>query len=108
MSKRRNIGSVPGTIVYTGKKTTTPVSVNYIEYNSDSHKNESAYENGELRIHPPVNQYVQWYDIRGLHNKMVIQKIADAYKIHPLAVEDAVDVYQRPNYVEYTDGHFIS
>ncbi|WP_235297895.1 magnesium/cobalt transporter CorA [Portibacter marinus] len=108
MSKRRNIGSVPGTIVYTGEKTTTPVKVNYIEYNNETHRSFDAFQRGELHIHPPVEKFVQWYDIRGLHNNKVIQSIADAYKIHPLALEDAVDVYQRPTYIEYQDGHFIS
>lgn len=108
MLKRRNIGAVPGTIAYTGSKTTTPVSVHYIEYNNQTHKVETALDNGKFIVHRPTDQYIQWYDIRGLHDNQLMQKIADSFKIHPLALEDAVDVYQRPSYVEYNEGQFIS
>ncbi|MCL4110215.1 UNVERIFIED_CONTAM: hypothetical protein GTU68_030599 [Idotea baltica] len=108
MAKKRNVGAVPGTIFYTGSATSTQVSINYIAYNENTHLAESALNNGEINIHPADDKVVQWYDIRGLHDNDLMQKIATEFKIHPLVLEDAVDVYQRPSYVEYVDGHFIS
>jgi magnesium transporter len=108
MKRKRNIGSIPGTFVYTGSKTNVPVSVNYIQYNSTDYKEESALENGDFLIYPPDDDHIQWYDIRGLHDTELLEQIAAAFKIHPLAIEDAMDVYQRPTYVEYIDAHFIS
>ena len=108
MAKRRNTGSIPGTFVYTGSKTDTPVSLNYLEYNEEGYREDSALDNGSVVIHPPTDEYIQWYDIRGLHDQDLISQIGKAFSIHPLALEDAVDVHQRPSYSEYKDGHFIS
>jgi magnesium transporter len=108
MIRKRNIGSVPGTFVYTGSKTSIPVSINYLEYNQEDYLEDSALSNGEVIIRAPDAAHVQWYDIRGLHDTEIMQQIATAFKIHPLAIEDAVDVHQRPSYVEYVDAHFIS
>ncbi|GLR17052.1 magnesium/cobalt transporter CorA [Portibacter lacus] len=108
MAKKRNIGSIPGTIVYTGNVTGTQVSINYLEYNQNGYRAESALNNGEITIYPPIDEYIQWYDIRGLHDNDLMQKIVSSFKIHPLVIEDAVDIHQRPTYVEYLDGHFIS
>lgn len=108
MGRKRNIGSIPGTFIYTGSKTSIPVSISYLQYNQDNHLEESALSNGEVIIRAPDTEHVQWYDIRGLHDIGILQQIASAFKIHPLAIEDAVDVHQRPSYIEYADAHFIS
>jgi len=106
--KKRKIGLPPGTLIYTGEKSDSPVKITYVEYNEENCKVE-AYDKGEtLPIHQPNEDLVQWYDIRGLHDVNMIQIIADSFGVHALAMEDIVDVHKRPSYVEYKAGHFIS
>ena len=108
MVKKRKIGLPPGTLIYTGENTDIPISITYVEYDEQNHTTETYTKGQELPIHQSNEDIVQWYDIRGLHDTNLIQKIAESFGVHSLAMEDIVDVYKRPSYVEYKNGHFIS
>lgn len=108
MRKKRKIGLPPGTLVYTGDKTDIDVKITYLEYDEGNYKIETYDKSGRLPIHQSNESIVQWYDIRGLHDINLIQKIAETFGVHSLATEDIVDVYKRPSYEEYKNGHFIS
>ena len=105
--KKKTSGLPPGSIVYTGKKTDIPVLVNYIEYNQEKCKQYTGKKKNEVIIRTPDENLVQWYDIRGLHDTELIHEIGNTFHIHPVICEDVVDIYQRPKYMEYDDGHFI-
>ena len=108
MSKKRKIGLPPGTLVYTGEKTDIDVKITYVEYNEGNHRSETYERSDRLPIHQSNESIVQWYDIRGLHDINLMQKIAESFGVHSLAMEDVVDVHKRPSYTEYKNGHFIS
>ncbi len=108
MGKKNKIGLPPGTILYTGHKSTIPIKVTYVEYDSNFHKEEVYEDDLHLLIHLSKENITQWYDIRGLHDEDLIKKIAEIFGVHPLVTEDIVDVYKRPEYVEYDNGHFIT
>lgn len=107
-NRKRNTGLPPGSAIYNGKYTDGEVLVDYLEYDDQTIKDEKGRQGNEIVLHISDNNVVQWYDIRGLHDEELIKSIADRFGMHPLAIEDAVDVHQRPNYTEYQNGHFIS
>ena len=98
----------PGAIRYTGNETNVPVVVDYIEYNNEFCESESNSGKKSFIIHASDVTKVQWYDIRGLHDEQLIREISEHFKMHPIAIEDAVDIHRRPTYIEYEYGHFIS
>lgn len=106
--RRRKIGLPPGTFLYTGHKTDLPILVNYLAFDPDRFIEERYEQDKPIPIHQSVESLVQWYDIRGLHDEGLIRKISEAFGVHPLAMEDAVDVFKRPEYAEYEQGHFCS
>jgi len=106
--KKRNIGLPPGSARYTGADTEHKVIVNYVEYDLGQIKAELDRTGTEIILHPFDENKIQWYDVRGLHDENLIKLISTKFEMHPLAIEDAVDIYQRPNYSEYENGHFIS
>jgi len=106
--RKRNIGLPPGSAHYTGTDSENKVIVNYLEYDIDDIKSELNKSGRDIILHPFNENRIQWYDIRGLHDENLIKLISAKFKMHPLAVEDAVDVYQRPSYNEFEHGHFIS
>ena len=108
MSRKRKTGLPPGTLVYTGVKTDLDVKITYLEYNEAYYQFETYDKSDKLPIHQSNEALVQWYDIRGLHDINLIQTIAESFGVHALAMEDIVDVFKRPSYVEYKNGHFIS
>lgn len=44
---------------------------------------------------------VSWIDVRGLGNESILQRLGRAFKLHPLLLEDIVNVPQRPKVEEY-------
>lgn len=108
MAKKRKIGLPPGTMVYTGHKTDFPIQITYIQYDEGTCSTETYLKAKDLPLHQSDENIVQWYDVRGLHDTNLIQKIAEGFGVHSLALEDIVDVHKRPSYVEYKNGHFLS
>lgn len=108
MKHKTKVGLPPGTIKYTGKKDGIPLKLNYLEYNSQTFRGETFEEVRKAVIHKANDNFTQWYDIRGLHDEAFIQQIGDVFEIHALALEDIADVYKRPEYAEFPNGHFIS
>jgi magnesium transporter len=108
MKKQKNVGLAPGTVLYTGQKTDLPIRINYIEYTPEKYNEELNQSIERVVLHPSNLKLVQWYDIRGLHDEKLIENIAKVFSMHPIAIEDAVDVTQRPVFTEYDDAAFIS
>jgi magnesium transporter len=59
---------------------------------------------------PPIleRSKVTWLNVVGLHDVELLRKIAERFALHPLAMEDVVNLGQRPGTVEYDDHAFIS
>ena len=105
--QRKNKHLPPGTLVFTGKKKVDKILVELLSYNEAECKLKTIDKNYELIEHSlagPVN----WVDIRGLHDTEAIQLIGKSLKIHTLALEDAVDIHQRPKLEQFPHGIFFS
>jgi magnesium transporter len=50
---------------------------------------------------------VTWVDVEGLGDETTIRAIGEIFGLHPLALEDVVNVHQRPKVEQYADHHFI-
>lgn len=50
---------------------------------------------------------ITWVDVRGIGHKETFERIGEIFKIHPLALEDMVNVPQRPKSDAYADHHLI-
>ena len=51
---------------------------------------------------------VNWYDVRGIHDTKLIELFGKNFSIHPIVLENIVDVNQRPKFEEYDKGIFIA
>lgn len=107
-NKRKKLGQQPGAVIFTGERKVEQVKIHYLEYNEGT-VNEQDIDNLSItNFHAPVPEYVQWYDVRGLHDTELIEEFGKVFKIHPLALEDIADTTQRPKLDEYPDGILIS
>lgn len=50
---------------------------------------------------------VTWVDVAGLGDAATLQAVGDAFGLHRLALEDVVNVYQRPKIEPYAEHHFV-
>lgn len=108
MKVRKNFGLPPGAVMYTGSDRNVDVKVSYIEFNQESLKEEYSESAKKVILHPSIPNIIQWYDIRGLQDENLIKSISERFSMHPLAIEDATDVYQRPTFIEYANGLYVA
>lgn len=97
-------GTAPGTLIYTGKAKEEKTAFSYCTYSDENltitHGDTFNYQKSE-------NVEKQWIDIRGVHNVEVIDEIGKTLELHPLILEDIINVHQRAKLEEYSNGVFI-
>ena len=103
---KKHIGQVPGTLVYTGKKSDKDFQVECFDYTKDSIE-ETILLNIEDAINYKETDSVTWINVDGLQHIDKIEDIGKQYDLHPLVLEDIVNTTQRPKIDEYEDYLFI-
>lgn len=94
------IGARPGTLVI--EKNAAPPKIHVMHFNCNELQEEDIDDLEHLRI-AHDSDTVTWVDIQGFGDENVIRQIADIFKLHPLAIEDIVNVPQRPKTEPYED-----
>lgn len=103
--KKRKIGTPPGTPMFTGEMTLANTAMTIIRYNDDII--EKIEDIGSLDWKNDT-AHCNWLDIRGVNDTIFVEQIGHKFNIHPLAMEDILDVDQRPKMDEYDEGIFMT
>ncbi len=98
-------GTRPGALI-APKVQTEPLKVHVVSYGPDAcEETEVATWEEALRL---VDKYsVTWIDIIGTHDHELLQKVTDRFGVHELALEDVVNIGQRPKMEEFDDHIFV-
>jgi len=99
-------GLAPGTVVYTGDKTSSDLYIEVFDYD------KGTCEEKELDIIEDVYHYIDskpitWININGLNHIDAIEKIGTYCHLHPLILEDIANTQQRPKIDEYENYLFV-
>jgi magnesium transporter len=93
-------GSIPGTLSI--EADASPPVIFLIDYN--------ATNAVRVKIDQPEDcapyldsESVSWVDVQGLGNENVLRRVGEVFDLHPLVLEDVVNVPQRPKIDEYGD-----
>ncbi|HEY9700684.1 MAG TPA: magnesium/cobalt transporter CorA [Trichocoleus sp.] len=93
-------GSMPGTLSI--EADASPPTIFLIDYNE-----EQAVR---LKIEAPEDcapyldtHSVSWVDVQGLGSENILRRLGHVFSLHPLVLEDVVNVPQRPKVEEYDD-----
>ncbi|MCF7561842.1 magnesium/cobalt transporter CorA [Sabulilitoribacter multivorans] len=106
LSSKKLLGQVPGSVIYTGNKPDQKLFIEAFDYTKDKY-----IEKELINVEECFNfEYgsITWININGLNHVDAIEKIGDHYELHPLVLEDIVNVSQRPKIDEYDDYIFIA
>ncbi|AEH02021.1 magnesium/cobalt transporter CorA [Lacinutrix sp. 5H-3-7-4] len=103
---KKQVGQVPGALVYTGKKETQKLFIETFDYNIDSII-EKELVNIEEAFKFKSSNTVTWINLNGLNHIDEIEKLGQHYDLHPLVLEDIVNTGQRPKIDEFEDYIFI-
>jgi magnesium transporter len=105
-NRSQKTGMVPGTLVYTGEETHAPVTISVIEFDE---KQAEFFEtlSVEKALEIVDDDHIDWLNVNGVHDIGVIEKISEAFGLHPLTREDIASVGQRPKVEFYDEYVFI-
>jgi magnesium transporter len=97
-------GSPPGTLVI-DEDSTIP-NIFLIDFNADNAVGVQLATPEECA--PYLDSHsVSWVDVQGLGSEEILQRLGKVFSLHPLVLEDVVNVPQRPKVEEYTDQQVI-
>ena len=97
-------GTTPGTVVNVPEE---PAPILRVIAFSDSHIVDEEPESLDS-IPQLVDQFaVTWINVDGLGDANVVQQLGEIFGLHRLALEDVVNVHQRPKVEDYGDYLFI-
>ncbi|MDP1573454.1 MAG: magnesium/cobalt transporter CorA [Coxiellaceae bacterium] len=104
-NRAKKANQTPGTAVYLGDNPLLKTEITVIHYNTE---NCAVKENATLDDCIAVENTITWIHIEGLHDVAMIKAVAEKFQIHPLTVEDILNVGQRPKVDDYENYSFIT
>jgi magnesium transporter len=108
--RRPTVGARPGELVIPVAEPGSPVTVHAFDYGPDCCRewnptlDEIGPQSPELRAEGVA---VRWIDVNGLSDRTLLERLASAFEIHPLALADIVNVPQRAKVDAYANNHLI-
>ena len=104
--RTKKAGLPPGTLVYTGEKVHEPVSITVIDYDEKDYDEREISSFDEcllLRDKPSVT----WINVCGISQVANLEKLGECFNLHPLVLEDILNIDQRPKIEDYEDYLYI-
>ncbi|MRT15828.1 magnesium/cobalt transporter CorA [Vitellibacter sp. q18] len=96
----------PGTVAYTGRKTTTVTELDIIDYSKEHYDHFVTHNIEDAFTYENPNN-ITWINVNGLSNSQDIVALGNHFDLHPLIQEDIVTTTQRPKIDEYEEYLFI-
>jgi magnesium transporter len=104
MKRRAAPGTAPGSLTV-DPQAPKPV-IRLLAYNSEKYIERDIVDPQELR-HFLGHWHVCWVDVDGLGDAHTLEQIAAIFHLHPLAMEDVVNVHQRAKVDTFGDRTFM-
>lgn len=98
--RRTKPGAPPGTLV--ADPDALRSTLNVLVYGSESIDEQTNCSAADLPAHVPAGKVV-WVDMVGLADAALVERIGTHFGFHLLALEDVVNVHQRPKLEDYED-----
>jgi magnesium transporter len=102
----RKVGMPPGSLVYTGDKGHLPAIITITRYNEQTivERQFDSFDACQLIGDPGE---VTWINVTGISKVKDLEKVGECFKIHPLVLEDILEVGQRPKVEDYDEYLYI-
>lgn len=97
-------GAIPGTLII--EEDAPPPVIVLIDYNDNKATRVQVEQPEECRAYLDTES-VSWVDVKGLGSEDILQRLGHVFGLHPLVLEDVVNVPQRPKIEEYNEQLLI-
>ncbi len=104
-ARRTPAGAPPG--VMAPDPDAAPLSVCWISYGGDAIEESGEPCSVEDALSMRGQRKVTWIDVAGLADQSAIGRIGKAFGLHPLAVEDVVNLHQRAKADAFDDHSYV-
>lgn len=84
----------------------TPILITLFEYTAKS-CTEKTLTLDEIDLYQVPNNAKLWMNVHGVHDADLINKIGEKFNLHPLVIEDILNVEQRPKLDAFDDYLFL-
>lgn len=105
-ASQKSIGQIPGSLIYTGKKAKNKLFIDAFDYTKEN-CSELKLKTVEDSFNYKHTNSTTWINVNGLNHVQQIEKLGLHYELHPLVLEDIVNITQRPKIDEYDNYLFI-
>lgn len=102
----RKAGMPPGSLVYHEESGQAPACITVIRYN-DTDFTEHNFDEFAQCLPLEKKEGVTWINVNGASHIKTLEKLGESFSIHPLVLEDILDVEQRPKIEDYESYLFI-
>ena len=103
---QKQVALPPGTMEYVGEPKVERVRISIVQYDA-----KGFQETEVMDIHEALSFLEQsgttWINIDGLHETGILETIGQRLGLHPLVLEDIVNIHQRPKQEDYQDYLYI-
>jgi magnesium transporter len=104
--RSKKLGLPAGTLMHVGEVKTEHTALALFKYDAEQLTEQSVETLDGLDLTPPPNG-ILWLNMHGLHDTTMMAEIGQAFKLHPLVLEDILHTDQRPKFDSYPDYLFI-
>lgn len=98
-------GLAPGTLMYTGDKKEEAVEITVLDFDSDNYE-EKKVARVEDCAACKESETMTWINFSGIHHVNVVEKAGAIFDLHPLILEDILNLAQRPKVEDFDNYTF--
>jgi magnesium transporter len=104
--RSQKAGLPPGSLVYTGDQIESKTRITIVEYDEQQVQTEvfTSWDACPIVADKPG---VTWIDVSGIAEVGHLERLGECFKLHPLVLEDILNVDQRPKIEDYEDYLYI-
>ncbi len=99
-------GLSPGSLVHIGEQKVEQVEIFLTDYSHSVLEEKKIINVQDLRPYI-TSSSCSWINVVGLHDVSVIGQFGELLNIHPLVLEDILNIHQRPKVDQYPDYMFL-
>lgn len=96
----------PYTPIFTGVKKLESICTQQFIYNKKEYTEQTDLSPLEIKGFSDTNNRY-WLNVHGIHKADLIRKLCEKLNIHSLAIQDILDINQRPKFQDYEDYWFF-
>jgi magnesium transporter len=99
-----SIGSIPGTLQI--RPESPPPEIEVLDYTSDACEHQNKLTPLEIKSYLERSS-ITWIDLKGLGHEETLRQVGEVFQLHPLLLEDIVNIPQRPKVQDSADQLLI-